>query len=1830
VIQSNAKTGYVPRSFLIGKRIAQCLHPALPPGVHCKALECYDAIFRTIGLFALLGLSAMTVKPPLFDIFEEHLLPLGTSLHPAFMGLLQGILPGLEQGAEFSERGNRMMEMFCAAVGPKFFYTCLWKLLIDVPSVRHILLESLCCLFGDSILLVQRDALDFLQIALPIHLHASPNVTIANGPLSTAELSALCSCALSVLLRRDASLNRRLFTWLRGTTERSVAERPFRIVSGLLDRIDLGGSIIECLLPEILWYTYAQFHALQQRSDAWFSNEAATLIGSDMLCQFKMRTANDSTECEQSAVENISNMIMDQSTERSVAERPFRIVSGLLDRIDLGGSIIECLLPEILWYTYAQFHALQQRSDAWFSNEAATLIGSDMLCQFKMRTANDSTECEQSAVENISNMIMDHVRAKDSTKSVLTLPFVELSGFICLLIRLGTEDHGSRTLQPVSGSGNPVGDFTDFENHADLMSSAPTADHPIEAKRVPTKSGRLNAADEFLRTAHLFLTNLDGTFLWSLMETQFTRLLDPCLPPTTAVQPRLIHWSQKPFELHLNELCRVVHFLLEHLPIDTYPGVCSYHLPRIASHLITCLTTRIQKSSTSFISGDVSLPALTIIELSSVLKVLESMVGKILEHVMTMFDRSTVFSVDSVTKETKTASSEPTSASTSHRDLTVLASTIGYFRQFLAAFCVHILGFSPNKQGWKADRSQFQLGEYSLPEWLVCLLYASTELDCFDLKAVSLYTLLELFAASTSVNGWNVDNKNPTSEVPRAGKMRLILPVLSGRLLTYLIRKTSLFSRVGISLWSYLSPSHSSFHEDAAHLLVRLHQLYPPTPSSLSDGVPPGCPTGIGSSVEAYILSQMLSADLNLQVDAQARFALLWHLIRPSPLSCFHHETTAVNWNGLPATSRPFPKPTSSMTKSKLANFAKSIAAPCWRRSPLIAGDRVDASAIHSTHSSGLQSIPFYRCALLLLDNLDVDNPWGPVGSVGTAVCSFAAAFPGADVTESSAATQISGLIRSVLREQSVQWMCRALRTGQVDRLMAPVLAALLHPATVRISLKARVLLANRWFTQRQGPADLEQKESESKGVAPPGTSAVSFTLSTENIAEDPIRSSTQTPRKSESKNGGDVFDANCQTTDMMSVLQSRLRLITCKSNADQEARIKRLHAARQTMVSELLGGLLSMPLLQPLDASCTDASNSSVAAVEGDHAPTMLPLHEHLVIHLQNHDANQMVYALSRIRAILTIAPNLFLLALSSCSLHGSAASDPVNSPLCLFGLTLAELLTRHRRALAGGNFYGPTNSDEVSQTLQTQSNLLEVVINLCLLIMCSQLPFASSTQSIANGSPVHCAPYGNRYEFTENEFRANKCAQKTAAEVLELIVKELVNIQNFSGMLDLSGRAERSTLGSSHSTEGPKYTLITGRRLVECTLKNTCLISAVLHCLASALEVAHWPVEPGRWLSTLDAAESASLPMCLRLLLVNELSANLPATFHTVYLCSLIRLTQAVLKLHPWSADRIEATPPRSLMSNTIWPYNYILGSGISPETSVQAPSFPVDQSEAASLLDPNRLLDIWLRGFVSLPACFSRELLFRTACLTVHWDCASMMSSHPSREQGALLLDIMSLALSCPTLPSKSNFIAEPSGFTARCDLHPVWYQFVFATLASWGLYTPHLTRIVVSQLCANLSSLTEHAQLYSDLKNSAESEDLCIPADYTLASLACLQGIYHALLLPGGSTASAAWLRRSSLPDIDQSRGAAGAMTTEGSDELVLSAAVNEAVTLPAETMANGDGKRSNRVGTLFPPLLVSAAIIVVLRLLFTLPFLLSPTSTSDIAPTFATESGNPAT
>ncbi|KIH63854.1 Dopey protein [Ancylostoma duodenale] len=211
VFQSNAKFGDIPKPVTVAKRLSQCLHPALPMGVHLKALETYRQIFDilgpqslpkllylfAVGLFPLMDHCGIKVKSELFNIFEQYLLPLGQNLRPALPGFLAGVLLGLEEGTEFYDRSLSVLDRVCEGVGERAFFACLWQAVLGSPSVRlpamlyvnakfdktrslddqiaivgdHVnhMVAALCAVANDSgSPLVQRNLLDFLCAAFPL------------------------------------------------------------------------------------------------------------------------------------------------------------------------------------------------------------------------------------------------------------------------------------------------------------------------------------------------------------------------------------------------------------------------------------------------------------------------------------------------------------------------------------------------------------------------------------------------------------------------------------------------------------------------------------------------------------------------------------------------------------------------------------------------------------------------------------------------------------------------------------------------------------------------------------------------------------------------------------------------------------------------------------------------------------------------------------------------------------------------------------------------------------------------------------------------------------------------------------------------------------------------------------------------------------------------------------------------------------------------------------------------------------------------------------------------------------------------------------------------------------------------------------------------------------------------------------------------------------------------------------------------------------------------------------------------------------------------------
>ncbi|RUP50361.1 Dopey, N-terminal-domain-containing protein [Jimgerdemannia flammicorona] len=139
----------IPRKLTVAKRLAQCLNPALPAGVHQKTLEVYGYIFETIGpdqladdlplwssgLFPFVQYAAMSVKvfiqlitfyflpnlakfirikPQLLALFEHHYLPLRERLKSAMRSFIIALLPAIEEeGSEYFDKVGGASNVEC-------------------------------------------------------------------------------------------------------------------------------------------------------------------------------------------------------------------------------------------------------------------------------------------------------------------------------------------------------------------------------------------------------------------------------------------------------------------------------------------------------------------------------------------------------------------------------------------------------------------------------------------------------------------------------------------------------------------------------------------------------------------------------------------------------------------------------------------------------------------------------------------------------------------------------------------------------------------------------------------------------------------------------------------------------------------------------------------------------------------------------------------------------------------------------------------------------------------------------------------------------------------------------------------------------------------------------------------------------------------------------------------------------------------------------------------------------------------------------------------------------------------------------------------------------------------------------------------------------------------------------------------------------------------------------------------------------------------------------------------------------------------------------------
>ncbi|KAJ2007301.1 hypothetical protein GGI04_001560 [Coemansia thaxteri] len=255
-----AKFPVVPHKETVAKRLAQCLNPALPTGVHQKALSIYEQLIQQIGsdelvadlplyaygLFPFMRNASLKAKPQLLGIFEDYFVQLGPRLRPCLKSITVGVLPGLEEGSvDIFNRVMDLLDKLRDAVDESFFFQTLFLIMItnseqresalkylaqrlpvftqqeDVARVcgddASLLARALAAAMSDSKTLVLRAALDLVMTRFPLR----------SAPFKSKDLVLLMKHASEVVLKKDMSLNRRLYTWLLGPGDTEVEQTAY-------------------------------------------------------------------------------------------------------------------------------------------------------------------------------------------------------------------------------------------------------------------------------------------------------------------------------------------------------------------------------------------------------------------------------------------------------------------------------------------------------------------------------------------------------------------------------------------------------------------------------------------------------------------------------------------------------------------------------------------------------------------------------------------------------------------------------------------------------------------------------------------------------------------------------------------------------------------------------------------------------------------------------------------------------------------------------------------------------------------------------------------------------------------------------------------------------------------------------------------------------------------------------------------------------------------------------------------------------------------------------------------------------------------------------------------------------------------------------------------------------------------------------------------------------------------------------------------------------------------------------------------------------------------
>ncbi|XP_036098270.1 protein dopey-2 isoform X2 [Molossus molossus] len=1315
-LQSNLKYSLLPRRLVISKRLAQCLHPALPSGVHLKALETYEIIFKIVGtrwlakdlflyscgLFPLLAHAAMSVRPVLLGLYEKYFLPLQKLLLPSLQAFITGLLPGLEEGSEIYDRTDALLLRLSLVVGKEVFYAALWGSVLASPSIRlpaslfvvghisrdspgkeqkymlgtdyQLTVKALCASLLDSNVLVQRNNLEIVLFFFPFYTCLDSQERAI--PLLRPDIVRILSAASQTLLRRDMSLNRRLYAWLLGS--------------------DIKGNTI---VPES-----EILNSYEDQSSYFFEKYSKDLL-----------------------VEGLAELLHQEFSDADVEERhsaylrPFRILISLLDKPEIGPQVVGDLFLEVIraFYSYCR-DALGSDLQLSYTQSGNLLVSTIK----ENRNASEIVKTVNLLITSLStDFLWDYVTRcfedcfrpeKQSPaigKSVSPPPTVsELCTLLVFLLdviplELYSEVQTQYLPQVLACLVQPLAEDMEALSLPELTHALKTCFKVLSKVQMPPSyldeeatSGNSSPvkhenSDIILDTKAVIPGDEDALF--PALKSEDSGIGLSASSPELSEHLRVPRVSPEKDDVWKTggSMQRTFFCIQELIANFAHKNIFGVQLMAPGAE---------NKAEEPGGQRDEARPSGPEPSLRGRKNSWEARPISVPQFKQMLSDWFTVRGSPFKTKTVESPSPSPSNpGQTKEGDwavdqvVTDLGSSREGCREAFAAACHLLLDcatfpiYLSEEETEQLCEKLFQLpgaGESSFPSWLKSLMtICCCGKDCY-LQNVAICTLLEVINHSQSL-ALVIEDKmkryKSSGYNPFFGKLQMVtVPPIAPGILKVIAEKTDFYQRVARVLWNQLNKETREHHVTCVELFYRLHCLAP-----------------TASICEDIICHALLDPDKGTRLEALFRFSVLWHLTRE------------------------------------------------------IQGSRV------TSHNRS-----FDRSLFVVLDSLTCTD-----GAIGAA---------------------------------AQGWLVRALSLGDVARILEPVLLLLLQPKTQRTSIhclkqenSAEDL--HRWFNRKKtsfketcGVPELQESSSEDSVPLSQFTTVDREAIWAEvekepekcspggQLSEEDLpyytdlqdRTARGAPDSSEHTESADSSSAHTDSENTSSLsspshdLQELSNEEGCCAPVSAGSRVyPRRSAFLAAFQAESFKSNAQLSLAR-VDSDKTQASESFSSDEEADvelqaltmsrllkqqreRQETVEALFKHILLYLQPYDSRRVLYAFSVLEAVLKTNPKEFIEAVSRTSMDTSSTAH-LN--------LISNLLARHQEALVGQSFYGKLQTQ--SPNVCPHSLLIELLTYLCLSFLRSYYP---------------CY-----LKISHRDLLGNRDVQVKSVEVLIRIMTQLVSV--------------------------------------------------------------------------------------------------------------------------------------------------------------------------------------------------------------------------------------------------------------------------------------------------------------------------------------------------------------------------------------------------------------------------------------------------------------------